>query len=141
MKRTSMIRIGVVAVALGALISRSLHAEQKQEYVSKAETKKLVETFLHGVPGKKLQIKHFKLPAGFVGGKHYHSGPVFVYILKGSFAIDEEGKSRKMFHAGQVYQEPIGTTMQARNPSTSEPLELLVIQVYSEGEALMYKAK
>lgn len=141
MKRTSMIIIGVFVVALGALSSRSLQAEQKQEYVVKAETNTLVETSLHGVPGKKLNIRHFKLPPGYVGGKHYHSGPVFVYVLKGSFAIDEAGKSRQIFKAGQVYQEPVGSTMQASNLSTSEPIEILVIQVYGEGEALMYKAK
>lgn len=141
MNRTSMIVIGVVVVALGALSSRSLQAEQKEEYMARAESKTLVETSLHGVSGKKVNIRHLKLPAGYVGGKHTHSGPVFVYILKGSFAIDEAGKSRQIFKAGEVYQEPIGATMQARNTSTSEPTELLVFQVYGEGEALMYKAK
>ncbi|MCI0483178.1 MAG: cupin domain-containing protein [candidate division NC10 bacterium] len=141
MKQTGMILTCVITVALGGFGIRSLHAQQKQEYVPKAETVKLVETSLHGEPGKKVQIRYSKLPPGYVGEKHYHSGPVFVYILNGNFAIDEAGKSRQIFQAGQVYQEPVGKTMQARNLSTGEPTEILIFQVYGEGEALMYKVE
>jgi quercetin dioxygenase-like cupin family protein len=64
-----------------------------------------------------------------------------VYVLEGSFTIDEPGKPRRTFKPGQVYEEPIGTPMQAFNVSTSETTRILVIQVNNQGEPMMYKAE
>jgi quercetin dioxygenase-like cupin family protein len=76
-----------------------------------------------------------------VGGKHYHTGPVYVYVLEGSFTVDEQGKPRQTFTAGQLYEEPIGTPMQARNISTSEQLTILLFQVHIPGEPLAYRVE
>jgi quercetin dioxygenase-like cupin family protein len=76
-----------------------------------------------------------------VGGRHYHTGPVYVYVLEGRFTVDEQGKPRQTFTAGQLYEEPIGTPMQARNISASEPLKVLLFQVHGHGEPLAYKAE
>jgi quercetin dioxygenase-like cupin family protein len=115
--------------------------ETKEAYVSKAERTILLEKPLAGLKGKMISINRFKLPAGFVGGNHYHSGPVYVYIQKGTFEVEEEGGLVKTFEAGELYEEPIGTPMQAFNKSADEPTEILVIQVHDEGEPLMYKAE
>jgi quercetin dioxygenase-like cupin family protein len=95
---------------------------------------------LHGVQGQEITIEHYSFPPGWVGGKHYHTGPVYVYVLEGSFATDEQGKERQNFKAGELYREPIGTPMQARNLNASEPLKILVFQVGPKGEPLMIKA-
>jgi quercetin dioxygenase-like cupin family protein len=71
----------------------------------------------------------------------YHTGPVYVYVLEGAFTIDEQGKERRTFKPGELYKEPIGAPMQARNLSASKPLKLLVFQVTPEGEPLMVKAE
>jgi hypothetical protein len=42
--------------------------------------------------------------------------------------------------AGELSQEPIGTPLQARNTSTSEPTKILLIQVNRQGEPMTYKA-
>lgn len=138
--RAGLILTCALGIAMGATSAGLINAQQKQEYVPKAESKKLVETALHGAQGKKVTIMHFKLPPGFVGGKHYHTGPVFVYIVKGTLAVDETGESRKTFPAGQVYVEPIGKSMVGRNVNAKEPTEIVVFQVHGEGEPLMYKA-
>ena len=96
-----------------------ISAQPKQEYAPKAQSKKLVETSLHGVDGKKVTIQQFTLPPGYVGGKHYHTGPTFVYVARGTLTIDETGKSRQTFPSGQVDVEPIGTPMIGRNVVTS----------------------
>ncbi len=130
---------GLAAVIVAAL---SVNAEEKkEEYVSKAERTTLSEKPLRGVEGEMISINRLKLPAGFVGGKHYHSGPVYVYIQKGTFKVEEEGGLVKTFKAGELYEEPVGKTMQAFNKSADEPIHLLVIQVYGKGEPLMYKAE
>jgi quercetin dioxygenase-like cupin family protein len=86
-------------------------------------------------------ILHGAFPAGWVGGRHYHTGPVYVYVLEGSFTVDEHGKPRQTFTAGQLYEEPIGTPMQARNVSTPEPLRILLFRVHAPGEPLAFKAE
>jgi quercetin dioxygenase-like cupin family protein len=136
----SFISACALAVAIGATTVGLLEAQQKQEYKPRAESKKLVETALHGSEGKKVTIMHFKFPPGFVGGKHYHTGPVFVYVAKGALTVEEEGKAQQTFRAGQVYAEPIGQKMVGRNLSSKEPLDIVVFQVHGEGEPLMFKA-
>lgn len=134
-----MLPLSCAAVAL--LSQTALAQEQKEEYVSKAERNVLIEKPLPGADGKIVSINHFRLPTEYVGGKHYHSGPTYVYVLKGTFIVEEQGKPAQTFEAGQLYEEPIGSPMQAFNQSADEPVELLVIQVQDEGEPLMYQAE
>jgi quercetin dioxygenase-like cupin family protein len=85
-------------------------------------------------------IDRYTLSTGYVGGRHYHSGPVTVYVLEGAFTIDEDGKPRRTFRAGVTYEEPVGTPMQARNLSAGEPTQILVVQATKPGEPMMYRA-
>jgi quercetin dioxygenase-like cupin family protein len=101
----------------------------------------LVDKPLHGADGKQVTILHGTFPAGWVGGKHYHSGPVFVYVLEGAFTINEQGKPSQTFTAGQLYEEPIGTPMQVRNIRTSERLKILLFQVNDQGHSLAHKVE
>jgi quercetin dioxygenase-like cupin family protein len=132
-----MLPLSCAAVALVAQLAWS--QEKKEEYVTTAEKSVLVEKPLPGAEGKMISINHFKLPAEYVGGRHHHSGPTYVYVLKGTLIVEEEGKPAQTFKAGQLYEEPLGTPMQAFNKSADEPIEILVMQVQNEGEPLMYK--
>jgi quercetin dioxygenase-like cupin family protein len=142
-RTTGILGFGLaIAIAVAAIGGQSLHAQEKKKevYVPTAQIKTVLEKQLPTVDGKQITIFHALLPPNFVGGKHYHSGPVYVYVLEGSFTIDEPGKARRTFKAGELYEEPIGTPMQAFNMNTSEPAKILVIQVTNAGEPLMYKA-
>ena len=86
-------------------------------------------------------IKHFELPPGHVGGKHFRPGPVFVYVLEGKLTIDTENTGRQSISAGELYQEPIGNAMQARNLSATEPTKIIVFQVGDEGKPMMIKTE
>ena len=130
-----------LSCAAAVLVTQpALAQEQKEEYVSTAERDVLVEEALPGAEGKIVSINRFKMPAEWVGGKHYHSGPTYVYVLEGTLTIEEEGKPTQTFEAGELYVEPVGSPMQAFNKSADGPMELLVIQVQNEGEPLMYQA-
>jgi quercetin dioxygenase-like cupin family protein len=130
---------GITASTLGFL---GVSAQEKKEpYLPTAALQTLVEKPLHGVDGKQVTILHGSFPAGWVGGKHYHTGPVYVYVLEGSFTVEEQGKPRQTFTAGQLYEEPIGTPMQARNIGTSEQLRILLFQVHAPGEPLAYRVE
>lgn len=127
--------------AVAVVTQSALAQEEKEEYVTTAERNVLVEKPLPGVEGKIISINHVKMPPEWVGGKHYHSGPTYVYVLDGTFTVEEEGKPAQTFEAGELYQEPMGNAMQAFNTSADGPMELLVIQVQNEGEPLMYQAE
>ena len=131
--------VAVAPVLLVGAASTLDAQEKKEEYVSQAERTALVEEALPGVEGKIISINHLTLPAGFEGGRHSHTGPTYVYVISGTFKIEEEGKPVQTFEAGELYQEPLGQPMQAFNESADEPIELLLIQVQDEGEPLMVK--
>ena len=131
-----------IAIVVAAISEQSLNAQEKKKevYVPPAQIKTILQRGLPTVEGKHITIFHATLPPNFVGGKHYHTGPVYVYVLEGVFTIDEPGKARQTFKAGDLYEEPLGTPMQAFNMNTSEPTMILVIQVNRPDEPLMYKA-
>jgi quercetin dioxygenase-like cupin family protein len=139
---TGMTFVLIEAIAASAFGAFGVSAQEKKEvYVPAADVKTLLDKPLPGVEGQHVTILHGTFPTGWVGGKHYHSGPVYVYVLEGSFTVDEQGKPRQTITAGQLYEEPIGTSMQARNISASEPLKILLFQVNRHGEPLAYKAE
>ncbi len=76
----SLILVAVMAVAASGFQDANA---AEQEYKPKVKVTSLVEGPLFGVEEKKVIIKHFELPPGYVGGKHFHPGPVFVYVLEG----------------------------------------------------------
>lgn len=112
----------------------------KQEYVSTAKATPLLQADLQAFPGKEVHVLEYELAPGWVGGKHYHTGDVFVYVREGEFVVDVEGQSRKTFRPGQVYHEPVNVNMIARNGSTNKPTKILLFQVGNKAEPLMIKA-
>ncbi|NIM73354.1 MAG: hypothetical protein GTO67_13615 [Gammaproteobacteria bacterium] len=111
-----------------------------EEYIPKARAKTLHKAPLHGVDGKEVIIKHFAIPPKFVGGKHMHPGPVFVYVLEGEFTV-ETAKGTETFRAGQLYPEEINAAMLGRNLSGTDDLEILVFQVGDIGKPMMIKVE
>ena len=134
-----MLPLSCAAAVLVAQLG--LAQEQKEEYVGTAEKNVLAEEALAGAEGKIVSINHFKMPAEWVGGKHYHSGPAYVYVLKGTLTIEEEGKPKQNFKAGELYVEPLGTAMQGFHKSADEATEFVVFPVQNEGEPLMHQAE
>ena len=129
----------IEAIAASAFGAFEVSAQEKKEaYVPAADVKTLLDKQLPGVEGQQVTILHGAFPAGWVGGMHNHSG---VYVLEGSFTVDEHGKPRQTITPGQLYEEPIGKHMQARNISASQPLKILLFQVNRQGEPLAYKAE
>lgn len=139
MRRTRAIMFVLPAVVAVAIAQHANATEQ--EYKPKVKATPLLETPLAGVKGKTVIIKHFEIPPGFVGAKHFHPGPVFVYVLEGQLTIDTEVAGRQTIKAGELYQEPIRAVMQGRNLSTTDAAKIIVFQVGDEGKPMMIKAK
>ena len=131
-----------LAVTLGIAGVQGVHAQEQEEFVSKAKATKLLLTPLAGVEGKEVHIVHFSAPAGFVSGKHSHPGPAFVYILEGQLTIEVEGMEPVTVGPGDVYAEPVGNkVMQAWNKSSTHGVKVVVFQVGDEGKPLMVKVE
>ena len=128
-----------MAAAIALLGSQGSLAETK-EYVSKAKATTLHQAPVPGLEEKEVIIKHFELPPGYVGGRHYHPGPVYVYVLKGVFTIETE-EGTQTYKAGEIYPEPINRTMQVKNLNASEELEFVVFQIGEIGKPMMIKAE
>ena len=117
MKKTRMWLVLLLAgaFALGAAFSQDARAA---EYKPKVQVKSLVNGPLPGANGQTVIIKHFTIPAGYVGGKHFHPGAVFVYVLEGKLTVELEGRTITVSE-GEVYQEVPQEVMRAKNVSAS----------------------
>ena len=139
MKKSKYFLSTVLASAILIGMS-SFQAANAQEYVSKAQVTSLYQAPLQGVEGKEMVVKHFAAPAKFVGGKHMHPGPVFVYVLEGELTV-ELASGTKTFKAGELYPEDINAAMLPKNLSGTDDLEFLVFQVGDIGKPMMIKVK
>ncbi len=128
------------AMAMGMAGFQGVHAQDQKEHVSKARVKSLAQVPLAGVEGKEVIIKHFAVPPGFVGGRHLHPGPVFVYVLEGELTVETGGETLT-FKAGELYPEATNSVMQGKNLSTTDDLEFVVFQVGDIGKPMMIKAE
>lgn len=131
---TAVLALAVIAGLAGV---QGVDAQEQEEYISKATATKLLQTPLAGLEGKEVHVGHFSAPPGFVGGKHSHPGPAFVYILEGQLTIEVEGMEPVTLGPGDVYAEPVGNkVMQAQNKSSTHGVKLVVFQVGEEGQPL-----
>ncbi len=136
MKITKLGRALALAGVLSLGAAFSLYVQSASEYVGR----NLLRAPLPGVEGKKVIITHSTLPPGFVGGKHVHSGPVFIYVLEGELTIETEAGIQTI-SAGELYSEELGQTMQAKNFSPKEAVKMVVFQVGDEGKPMMIEVK
>jgi quercetin dioxygenase-like cupin family protein len=129
------------AMIVGAIGIQGLRADEK-EYKTTAKTTKLVDkVVLAGLPGQEASVRLFEMPPGWVGGKHYHPGHVFVYVLDGAITFDLKGKAPVTVREGEIFHEVPNQVMQAKNPSASEGLKFIAFQVGTQGKPMMIEAK
>ncbi len=139
MRKSVIAVLSVFALALAAVPAAGQSAE---EYTApKAEkTVLLKQVGLAAGSGLEANAVHFTLPPGFKGGKHFHTGDVFVYVLSGALSVETD-KGTQIVNAGEVYYEIPGMKMIGKNLSTDTSTEILVIQVGPQGEPMMIKAE
>lgn len=57
---------------------------------------------------------------------HTHRFPVTVYILEGTFTLEQEGRAPFAVKAGQAFVEPPNVKMTGYNRSTTEALRVVI---------------
>ncbi len=112
----------------------------QEAYVPKAKITPLTQKALPNVENREVIIQRMELPAGYLGGRHIHTGPVFVYVVQGELMVDVDGLGKQVIKAGELYEEPINRVMQGRNMHASEPLTIVIFQVGEPGQPMMIKA-
>jgi len=74
---------------------------------------------------------------GSVIRAHKHPGPVFAYIAKGEVENQVDPEPPKVYGAGDLfYEPPMQVHRLLRNPSKTEPAELIIFEVGEKGQPL-----
>jgi len=106
-----------------------------QKSAPRARTKTLLlEQKLAGLPGFKVIMVLVEGPPGWVGGRHYHSGHLFGYVLEGTFVNHFEDLTSRTIRAGKTFYESPKSVMRSRNGSSTEPVKNIVFQILREGD-------
>jgi quercetin dioxygenase-like cupin family protein len=119
-----MVSLAAAAFILGSTLMAQEHGVAKPEL--------LLREVVSGMPrGEKQEVR--VLTANFEPGDrtvfHTHRFPVTVYILKGAFTLELEGREPVIVKAGQSFVEPPGVKMTGYNRSSTEALNLVIFYV------------
>lgn len=137
------VRIAFTAGAIALLATSTMvSADEKKEYTAPGADKKVLLHQLGLAAGDTLEARviRFNLPAGFQGGRHYHTGDLIVYVQSGSLTAETDNGT-KTYQAGEAFYEIPGEVMRGTNDSTDEDTVLIVFQVGAQGEPLMVEAE
>lgn len=85
---------------------------------------------LANLPGQRLTVAEVTIAPGATPAPHHHAGSVYVYVLAGTFRLGLAGEQAKIYHAGDSFFEPPGSTHAVSdNPSKTKPARLLAVFV------------
>jgi len=144
-RRLSMLAMAIWLISTAAVAAEDTHGTSdkanREEYKPTAEQTPLLRSDLEALPGNEANIVRMDFPAGWTGGKHYHTGDVFLYILEGELVLDVEGQDPQTLGPGKAYHESVEKVMTAHNPSTTQAAKVIIFQVGAKDEPLMIKAE
>ena len=94
--------------------------------------------FAHDLPqGQKLSAVEVDVAPGAASAPHHHAGSVYVYVLAGTIRLGLGGEAPRLYHAGDSFFEPPGSTHAvSENPSKTKPARLLAVFVAPDGAPL-----
>lgn len=141
-----MDRRGMLEALLGAAMTGAalpaLAADDKNEAAPAVGRKLLLEKALAGVDGKQVVVVSLTFPPGAASAPHRHPGPVFGYVLEGSFLTQLEGEAPVAYKAGEMfYEEPNHPHLVSRSASKTEPARVLAFLVLDRGAAVSIPLK
>lgn len=133
--------ISLLAVASFAAVFIVPFTAGAQEYKPKVEKATIVDREgLASGAGLAAKMLRLTLPAGYVGGRHYHTGDVFVYIESGAFVVETDAGTTT-YKSGEGFYETPGRKMVGSNGAANVETVIVVFQVGPKGEPLMMKVE
>ena len=138
MKRNAVMITLVLAIAItmGIIGSQLINAQQPP-----GKSTVLQRTDIAGIEGKEGVIILAELFPGAVGGKHYHPGYEFSYVLEGSMILEVEGKPLATYTAGESYILPPKQVHYAKNVSMTASVKVLSFSIVDKGQPLAVPVK
>lgn len=130
--------VSLFAISIAFLVGS---ADRPGAQPPKAKTKVLMEQKLDGIPGFKVIIVLVDGPPGWVGGRHFHPGHIFGYVLEGTYQINPEGFNSRTYQQGETFSERPNTVMHAKNGSETKPHKNIVFQIVREGKPASVSVK
>ena len=88
-----------------------------------------------------IQIREILFPPSWQAPTHFHSSDILVYVIEGEIELTMEHTGQVVYTAGQVLEMPAKTTMDARNPSNTEFIKLVLFQVGALDSPFMVPVK
>lgn len=84
---------------------------------------------------KKIRISEDIFPPGYADTiSHRHAAEVFIYVIKGTLEHRMGKNEAKIYTEGQIVHEPPYTLHSlTKNPSTTDPLKVLILFLYTDG--------
>ena len=125
-----------IGIAIGMIGSQLINAQQPP-----AKSPVLLRTDLAGIEGKEGAILLSEIAPGAVGGKHYHPGHQFGYIIEGSMIMEFEGMPPVTFKPGETFYLVPNQVHYAKNVSTTAPVKVLNFSVADKGQPLNVPVK
>ena len=96
---------------------------------------------LEGVPGKEIVVFIADLAPGAAGGKHYHPGPEFFYVLEGTLAHEPEGGPAHMLKTGTFSLNPDKAIHLVRNPDATVRTRAIDFLITDKGQPIVVPVK
>lgn len=126
MKRNIVMFIAILAAgfAIGAIVNQFIFAQQppiKSTILQKVD--------LSGIRGKQVVMLLMEIAPGGATGISYPVGDEFAYILEGSYVLEIEGKRPVTYKPGEAYHLLPMQVHFARNPSTTDPVKVVVFLI------------
>lgn len=128
--------LAAAAFIAGVAGIQSVQAGESPEAVQTT----LTQIPLLGVEGREVIIKYSDFPAGYMGGKHRHPGPVFLYIIEGTLTVETEAGLQAV-NAGELYSELPETVLRLLNMSTTDPVKVVAFLIGETGKPLGIKVE
>ena len=98
--------------------------------------------FIHDLPNLTMDdwqvtVSYVDFPPGRKGHVHHHAGFVLAFVLDGAILNKVSGQAERVYHKGEMFYEPPGSTHQVSdNASTTEPARLLAMIFAKKGATL-----
>jgi len=141
---TIALGVSLVACSGAATPAPSTPAPSPVATISASPLLKAVETTIldqliayPDVPPAQISSSILTVPPGVATGWHFHTAPMYAYILEGTLTVTyetESGQVEKVYRAGEAIVEAVGTHHNGVN-NTSSPVRVLVVNIGAEGVA------
>lgn len=127
--------LGIIAI-LATILSGCQEASSSKQSplaedaaITETNVRELNRFNLHYDPETEVAVREHHYAPSWTAPRHFHNSDLFIYVMDGEFEVTMEHTGKVVYATGEAMRMEPETTMDARNPSTDNPLKLVVFQV------------